>query len=61
MTPSLKMETDIINVRSGPDTSFGLVGTANLGERFDIKGRNAEAAGTWSAASTARRAGSTAS
>lgn len=41
--PSLKVETDIINVRSGPDTSFGLVGTANMGERFDIKGRNADA------------------
>ena len=45
VTPSLKIETDIINVRSGPDTSFGLVGTANMGERFEIKGRNA--AGTW--------------
>jgi SH3-like domain-containing protein len=45
VTPSLKIETDIINVRSGPDTSFGLVGTANLGERFEIKGRNAE--GSW--------------
>ena len=45
VTPSLKIETDIINVRSGPDTSFGLVGTANLGERFEIKGRNAD--GSW--------------
>ena len=42
VTPSLKVETDIINVRSGPDTSFGLVGTANIGERFEIKGRNAD-------------------
>ena len=45
MTSSLKIETDIINVRSGPDTSFGLVGTANMGERFEIKGRNAD--GSW--------------
>jgi len=45
VTPSLKVETDIINVRSGPDTSFGLVGTANIGERFEIKGRNAD--GSW--------------
>jgi SH3-like domain-containing protein len=45
VTPSLKIETDIINVRSGPDTSFGLVGTANIGERFEIKGRNAD--GSW--------------
>ena len=45
VTPSLKIETDIINVRSGPDTSFGLVGTANLGERFEIKGRNPD--GSW--------------
>jgi SH3-like domain-containing protein len=45
VTPSLKIETDIINVRSGPGTSFGLVGTANLGERFDIKGRNVD--GSW--------------
>jgi uncharacterized protein YraI len=45
VTPSLKIETDIINVRSGPGTSFGIVGTANLGERFEIKGRNAER--TW--------------
>jgi len=45
VTSSLKIETDIINVRSGPDTSFGLVGTANLGERFEIKGRNAD--GSW--------------
>jgi cell division septation protein DedD len=45
LTASLKVETDIINVRSGPGTGFGLVGTANLGERFEIVGRNAE--GTW--------------
>jgi SH3-like domain-containing protein len=45
VTPMLEIETDIINVRSGPGTTFGLVGTANVGERFEIKGRNADA--TW--------------
>jgi SH3-like domain-containing protein len=45
ISPMLEIETDIINVRSGPGTTFGLVGTANLGERFEIKGRNADA--TW--------------
>lgn len=42
VTPSLKVETDIVNVRSGPGTNFGLVGTANLGEKFAIVGRNAD-------------------
>lgn len=45
VTPSLKVETDIVNVRSGPGTNYGLVGTANLGEAFDITGRNAD--GSW--------------
>jgi SH3-like domain-containing protein len=45
VTPSLKVETDIVNVRSGPGTTYGLVGTANLGEVFEIKGRNAD--GSW--------------
>jgi uncharacterized protein YraI len=45
VTPSLKVETDILNVRSGPGTDYGLVGTANLGEKFDIVGRNAD--GSW--------------
>ena len=44
-TPGLKVEVDIINVRTGPGTDYGLVGTATLGEKFDIKGRNAEK--TW--------------
>jgi hypothetical protein len=45
VTPSLKVETDIINVRSGPGTDYGLVGSANLGESFAIVGRNAD--GSW--------------
>jgi hypothetical protein len=42
VTPTLKIEADIVNVRLGPGTTFGLVGTANQGQRFDIKGRNAD-------------------
>jgi uncharacterized protein YraI len=45
VTPSLKVETDIINVRNGPGTTYGLVGTATVGERFEIKGRNSD--GSW--------------
>lgn len=38
-TPGLKVEADVINVRTGPGTSYGLVGTATIGQKFDIKGR----------------------
>jgi hypothetical protein len=38
--PALEVESDQVNVRSGPGTGFGVVGTVNTGERFDIKGRN---------------------
>ena len=41
----LKVEVDIVNVRNGPGTEYGLVGTANLGQYFPIKGRNADK--TW--------------
>lgn len=38
--PALEVESDQVNVRSGPGTGFGIVGTVNTGERFIIKGRN---------------------
>ncbi len=43
VTPSLKIETELINVRSGPGTNYGLIGSANQGEQFEIKGRNDDA------------------
>lgn len=36
---------EMVNIRSGPDTSFALIGSANAGEIFPITGRNA--AGDW--------------
>lgn len=44
-TPSLKVETDLLNVRSGPGTDYGLVGSAEMGQTFNIVGRNAD--GSW--------------
>ncbi|MBK8049074.1 MAG: SH3 domain-containing protein [Anaerolineales bacterium] len=45
LPPSLEVADGIVNVRPGPGTNYGLVGTANQGERFPIVGRNAEK--TW--------------
>ncbi len=36
---------DIVNIRSGPGTSYGLVGSAQVGESFRATGKNA--AGDW--------------
>ncbi len=44
-TPGLKVEEDLVNVRLGPGTTYGLAGTVNSGETYAIVGRNAE--GTW--------------
>lgn len=41
----LTITSDLVNVRSGPGTDFGLVGTAATGESFEVTGRNA--AGDW--------------
>ena len=45
VTPGLKVEGEIVNVRLGPGTEFGLAGTVNAGEKFPIVGRNADK--TW--------------
>jgi uncharacterized protein YraI len=37
--------TDLANIRSGPDTSFALLGSANAGQTFPVTGKNA--AGDW--------------
>jgi SH3-like domain-containing protein len=36
----LKVETDLVNVRLGPGTNYGLAGTVNQGEVYAIKGRS---------------------
>ena len=41
----LTVTSDLVNVRSGPGTDFGLVGTAATGESFEVTGRNE--AGDW--------------
>ena len=38
--PMLTVSSEIINVRSGPGTSYAQVGTANGGEEFILTGRN---------------------
>ena len=42
--PVVTINSDI-NVREGPSTSFGVIGTASAGQRFLITGRNAD--GDW--------------
>ena len=34
----VQVKTEILNVRSGPDTSFDLVGQVKLGERYIVRG-----------------------
>jgi hypothetical protein len=41
----LTITSDLVNVRGGPGTDFGLVGTAATGESFAVTGRNE--AGDW--------------
>jgi SH3-like domain-containing protein len=41
----LTVNAENVNIRSGPGTDYGLIGTANLGQRFPITGRNS--AGDW--------------
>ena len=43
--PHFTVNSDQVNVRSGPGTAFAIVGTVQQGNRFDIGGRNA--AGDW--------------
>ena len=43
--PRLTIQQDGINVRTGPGTSYGVGGTANKGEAFDIIAKNQ--AGDW--------------
>ena len=43
--PHFTVNSDQVNVRSGPGTAFAIVGTVQQGARFDIGGRNA--AGDW--------------
>lgn len=44
LTPALTV-SQVVNVRGGPGTEYGLVGAANAGQRFDIVGKNP--AGDW--------------
>jgi hypothetical protein len=41
----LTVTGEIVNLRSGPGTAFDLVGTANLGQNFELRARNAQ--GDW--------------
>jgi len=43
--PRLIIEGDAVNVRSGPDTTFDLVGAATQGQIFDLLAKNAQ--GDW--------------
>lgn len=36
---------DVVNIRQGPGTNYGLIGGAQAGETFPVTGKNAE--GTW--------------
>ena len=44
-TAQLTINSDLVNVRSGPGTEFGPVGTAATGETFAVVARNAQ--GDW--------------
>ncbi len=41
----VSVDINAMNVRSGPGTNYGIVGSANAGERFEVTGRNP--AGDW--------------
>lgn len=41
----LFVETDIVNTRNGPGTDYGLAGTANSGQSFDLIAKNQQ--GDW--------------
>ena len=41
----VSVNINAMNVRSGPGTNYGVVGSANAGERFEVTGRNP--AGDW--------------
>ena len=43
--PRLTVQQDLVNVRLGPGTSYGLAGTANNGDAYDVKGKSAD--GQW--------------
>lgn len=43
--PRLTVKQDLVNLRLGPGTSYGLAGTANNGDTYDIKGKSAD--GQW--------------
>ncbi len=43
--PRLTVQQDLVNVRLGPGTSYGLAGTANKGDAYDVKGKSAD--GQW--------------
>ena len=43
--PHFTVNSDQVNVRTGPGTAFSIIGTVEQGDRFDIGGRNG--AGDW--------------
>ena len=47
LAPMLMVDTELLNIRSGPDASFPLVGTALQGAQMPITGARAENPGWW--------------
>ncbi len=45
LAPQLTVDGDGVNIRSGPDTAYEIVGTGNTGQTFPVTGRTA--AGDW--------------
>ena len=43
--PHFTVNTDQVNVRTGPGTAFSIIGTVEQGDRYDIGGRNVD--GDW--------------
>ena len=43
--PHFTVNSDQVNVRTGPETVFSIIGTVEQGDRFDIGGRNGD--GDW--------------
>ena len=43
--PHFTVNSDQVNVRTGPGTAFSIIGTVEQGDRFDIGGRNVD--GDW--------------
>jgi SH3-like domain-containing protein len=43
--PRLTVQQNLVNVRLGPGTTYGLAGTANQGDAYDVKGKSAD--GQW--------------